>query len=505
MSHPQTLLIVDDQVENLKLLSDLLKPLYQVLAATSGAVALQVLGTRQPDLCLLDIMMPEMDGYELCQQIKARPETAQTPIIFLTGKTDTPSEERGFAVGAVDYVNKPINPPLLLARVATHLSLASYTQQLRQERDEIQVLAKQLQHEIAVREQAEEQLRILAKAVEQAPTSILVTDPDGNILYANPCFFQVSGYRADEVIGKKPSIVKSGEQDRALYQTLWETISAGKIWRGELVNQTKQGRLYWESAAIAPISDDRGKITHYVAVKEEISDRKKLERIKEDVERIMRHDLKSPLNAVIALPELLLIDDNLTEEQIESIEIIRDSGQKMRDMIDLSLDLFKMETGQYQYEAYSINLSPLLQQLKQVSDPKLSNKRARIQVTRDGATWSADTPLMVFAEVRLLFSLLSNLLTNAIEASPPGALIHLELATLGAELKLALHNQGTVPEAIRSHFFEKYRTHGKKGGTGLGTYSAKLMADTMGVSLCMHTSDADNSTCVTLILPIANH
>ncbi len=136
MSTLQSILIVDDQLDNLKLLSDLLKENYRVQAATSGERTLQMLNQGHvPDLFLLDVMMPEMNGYELCQRIKARPETAQTPIIFLTAKNDVESEMRGFEVGAVDYVTKPVHPPALLARVCAHLALATQRQQLQDERD----------------------------------------------------------------------------------------------------------------------------------------------------------------------------------------------------------------------------------------------------------------------------------------------------------------------------------------------------------------------------------
>ena len=136
MRHPQTLLIVDDQLDNLKLLSDLLEENYRVQAVTSGQEALLLLNQiGAPDLLLLDIMMPVMDGYELCQRIKARPDTAHTPIIFLTAKNDTESEMRGFEVGAVDYVTKPVHPPALLARVSAHLALAAQMQQMQDERD----------------------------------------------------------------------------------------------------------------------------------------------------------------------------------------------------------------------------------------------------------------------------------------------------------------------------------------------------------------------------------
>ncbi|WP_006787834.1 response regulator [Thiorhodospira sibirica] len=503
MSHSQSILIVDDQLDNLKLLSDVLRPLYRVQAVTRGAQALGLLAQgAPPDLLLLDIMMPEMDGYTLCQRIKACSATADIPIIFLTAKTDSDSEIRGFAVGAVDYVTKPIHPPALLARVAAHLALAAQRKKLSAERDEIQRLVQKLTHEIAERERAEAQLRILAKAVEQAPASIVITDRDGTITYVNPYFSQITGYTQEEAIGQNPRVLKSDQQEKALYQHLWETITQGQIWRGELINQNKAGSLFYESVAISPILDDQGQITHYVAVKEDIGDRKELERIKEDVEHIMRHDLKSLLNPVIGFPDLLLLDDNLSTEQREALTLIRESGQKMHNMINLSLDLFKMETGQYHYEAQTVNLIVILHELQGIAATQMQSKNLQLQMCLNGEVLAPETMLLVRADARLLFSLLANLLTNAVEASPHGANIVIELTTPGPVV-LALRNQGTVPERIRQHFFAKYCTYGKRSGTGLGTYSAKLLADTMGMDLRMETSDTENNTCIYLTLSVA--
>lgn len=117
-------LVVDDTPANLALVSSLLKDLYTVKVANRGARALQVAATKpMPDLILLDIMMPEMDGYEVITKLKENPETADIPVIFLTAKAEVEDEQRGFELGAVDYITKPISPPIVLARVKTHLTL----------------------------------------------------------------------------------------------------------------------------------------------------------------------------------------------------------------------------------------------------------------------------------------------------------------------------------------------------------------------------------------------
>ena len=117
------------------------------------------------------------------------------------------------------------------------------------------------------RKQTEEQLRQLSRAVEQSPTSIVITDLNGSITYVNPKFSQLTGYSLAKAIGQNPRILKSGLTPPEEYVRLWQTISAGQTWRGELHNKKKNGELYWELASISPVMDEQGRITHYIAVK----------------------------------------------------------------------------------------------------------------------------------------------------------------------------------------------------------------------------------------------
>jgi PAS domain S-box-containing protein len=131
--------------------------------------------------------------------------------------------------------------------------------------------------DITGRKRMDEKLRQLSRAVEQSPASIVITNPAGDIEYANPKFINVTGYTLAEILGKNPRILKSGEISPETYRELWQTITAGKEWRGEFHNKKKNGELYWESASISPIRDRAGRVTHYVAVKEDITARKQNE------------------------------------------------------------------------------------------------------------------------------------------------------------------------------------------------------------------------------------
>ncbi len=132
-------------------------------------------------------------------------------------------------------------------------------------------------HDITERKQADARLRQLSVAVEQSPVSIVITDVVGKIQYVNPKFLEVTGYSLDEVLGQNPRVLKSGNRSPEDYKELWKTIIAGRNWHGEFLNHTKNGELYWESASISPIRHASGRITHFLAVKEDITERKRTE------------------------------------------------------------------------------------------------------------------------------------------------------------------------------------------------------------------------------------
>jgi PAS domain S-box-containing protein len=142
------------------------------------------------------------------------------------------------------------------------------------------------QRELAERQRVEEELRKLTRAVEQSSASILITDTEGRVEYVNPALEQVSGYSRDELLGRNPRVFKSDLTPRETYADLWRTIRAGRQWRGEFVNRRKDGSLYWEFASISAVSNERGEATHFVAVKEDVSDRKRTEEaLRESEER----------------------------------------------------------------------------------------------------------------------------------------------------------------------------------------------------------------------------
>ncbi len=186
---------------------------------------------------------------------------------------------------------------------------------------------KEPQEEFIQCEKTEEKIRRLARAVEQSPAPVVITDSNGNIEYVNPKFAQLTGYTSAEAIGRNPRILKSGKQPPELYEELWQRISNGKEWRGEFVNKKKNGDLYWENASISAIKNEEGVITHFVGVKEDITERKQKE---ESMRKLAYHD---PLTG---LPNRLLFKDRLSIALAQSNR----NRQKLAVML-LDLDHFK--------------------------------------------------------------------------------------------------------------------------------------------------------------------
>ncbi|AGW14330.1 sensor histidine kinase [Megalodesulfovibrio gigas] len=216
----------------------------------------------------------------------------------------------------------------------------------------------------------------------------------------------------------------------------------------------------------------------------DITERRQVEALKEDMDRISRHDLKTPLNGIIGLPTILLMDDNLTPEQREYISLIRDSGYRMLDLINISLHLFQMETGRYTPRLVPVELVQVLRKVLVdiVGQFQRQPEQMVSELLLDGRPAGPEDAFWVLGEELLCHSMFSNLLRNAFEASSPGATVRLLLES-GDWCTVRIENAGEVPPDFQPRFFDKYATQGKQGGTGLGTYSARLMARTLGGEL----------------------
>lgn len=212
-----------------------------------------------PDLAIVNWLLPDGKGIEL---LSGDTKEAVFPTIIISSHGDEQLTAESIKMGAFEYIVKSESMLADLPHFSNRI--------LRAWQD------------ITTRKHTEEQLLILSRAVEQNPTSVVITNVKGKIEYVNPKFCQLTGYSFDEVIGKNPRVLKSGETRREEYKKLWNTIKTGGEWRGELHNKKKNGKLFWETASISAIKNTDGVITHYLAVKEDITERKRIEKVLEE-------------------------------------------------------------------------------------------------------------------------------------------------------------------------------------------------------------------------------
>lgn len=240
------------------------------------------------------------------------------------------------------------------------------------------------------------------------------------------------------------------------------------------------------------------------AIIRDISERKHLERMREQVHHILRHDLRSPLVSIVGLSKVLDKDGNLTERQRKATQMIRDLGTKMLKSMDRSRDLFQMEEGVYELDPRPVNLLEVLHRVRQEVEPVLARREVNLDFIVQGRPVEDGGTYRLLGDEDLLETMLVNLLRNALEASPAGSGVWLSVDHVmrgGRPFHVMdIHNEGVIPEDIRDRFMQPYVTSGKKGGSGLGAHSALLVAQAHQGTIDYTTSE-EEGTHVVVRLP----
>ncbi len=285
--------------------------------------------------------------------------------------------------------------------------------------------------DITERKKNERELVKFTRAVEQNMSSIVLTDTKGQIEYVNNSFTDMCGYSRDEVIGRNMRILKSGLVSADVYKEMWGTILNGNTWRGELINKKKNGELFWVNKAISPIIDSRGKISNFVSVAENITERKKAEEElieakerAEEVDRLktaflanMSHELRTPLNAVIGFSEL--IDEHMSKEQIlEFSRTINQSGNHLLEIVEQIFDVSLLETGNMPVDCADVDIIALLGNIA-TEVLKMFEKHNRKNLAFDVKMPNTQS-YFVKTDRKRLKQILINLIDNAVKFTAKG-------------------------------------------------------------------------------------
>lgn len=330
MSKRPTILVVDDLPDNIEVIGEILSSSYDIQCAFSGREALDLVAEKKPDLILLDVMMPEMDGYEVLINLQGAAATQDIPIIFVTAKDDTESESAALQAGAVDFIHKPVNPDVVRARVALFLALKGRENSLRH-------LNEVLRNEITERNKTEAQLRLAFAVLNSTSEGVMVTDESLQIISVNPAFSQITGYRKEEAIGQGSAILQSNHHDDLFYQQVTLALQTFGCWQGEVWNRRKTGEVFPAWQAINRVEAKDGHPACLVTVFRDISEQHEQN---ERMRFLAFHD------ALTGLPNRALLLDRLEQ----AVQRARRHRQLLA-VLFIDLDGFKAVNDQHGHDA----------------------------------------------------------------------------------------------------------------------------------------------------------
>jgi PAS domain S-box-containing protein len=366
-------------------------------------------------------------------------------------------------------------------------------QELEQRIKEVTREAAELKRAGEVIREAEEKYRTL---FDESKDAIYITSREGKFLDVNRALLGLFGYSREEMIDKldvREIYVYPGERDT--FQQ--EIEKKGSVRDYEVKFKKKNGTEMDCTLTSAVRRSADGDILGYQGIIRDVTEQKRIERLRGDVHRMMRHEIKSPLIGIIGLAGLLLKGGNLTEKQRKETHMIQELGERMLGFIDRTRDLFQMEEGSYELNPQEVNLLSMLRRIEKALRPLALRKRINLVFTLFGQRTNLETEYVILGEETLLEIMFANLMKNGIEASPEGGTISVSIDTLGepgqAYHLIEIHNKGVVPMDIREKFFDPYTTKGKEDGTGLGTHNALLAARTHKGDISFTTSEEEGT------------
>ncbi len=449
------ILAIDDTPENLALLSQMLRERgYKVRSVTKGSTALRGAKAAPPDLILLDVKMPEMNGYEVCHHLKADDRTRNIPVIFISALGDVFDKVRAFQAGGVDYITKPFQVEEVLARLNTHLTIRNLQIQL-------QAQNAQLQQEIAEKTAAEDKF---AKVFRTCPNPIAIaTYQEGHLLEVNKSFLQMSGYTEVEVIGKDLNQIYSLSAFEQYDRALQKCQSQGFIRNQELEFKTKSGQIKTVLLSLELIELGGTKCT--IQIMNDITERKRLEN---EFISLVSHELRTPMTSTIGALDLLNSAQlgTLSDRGKQILQVAIRNTERLIRLVNDILDLERMKSGKIAIEPVQCDLQSLLVQATETMQAMA--EKAQVKLLLEDCTVS-----MRLDPDRILQTL-TNLLSNAIKFSEPGGTVKLTANIDGDRCQIEVADTGRgIPADKLQSIFERFQQvdasdSRSKGGTGLG-------------------------------------
>ena len=284
--------------------------------------------------------------------------------------------------------------------------------------------------DISERKRVEDSLMKLKTAIDKSEISVIITDENGNIEYANPFFNKITGYSPEEYIGTNCKILKSSYHPKEFYEEMWNTIKSGQTWEGELYNCNKNGEMYWENTIISPITNSNNEITHFVAIKTDITQVKNMnseliiakeraeesDRLKSAFLANMSHEIRTPMNGILGFTELLKEPDLSADQRDYFMDIIEKSGQRLLNIINDIIDISKIESGLMKVKNSEINVNEYLDQIFTFFIPEAETKNIKL-ICKPGLP---KEEAFLNTDSEKFYAILINLVKNALKYTETG-------------------------------------------------------------------------------------
>ena len=499
----------------------------RIMTAKDGAEALRLLKGHPFDIVLSDWNMPVMSGLELLQAMRADPELSAMPFVLITAEAERVRVVEAIACGVTSMLLKPYSPQQLLSRVEKALRWTPRRPMLV-----TATAADAAQAADVAAAESPSTSTPLAQADDKAarPTLLLVDDTPDNLMLLSELFRGEYRVRLAQNGAKALDIATSASPpDLVLLDIMMQGMDGFEVARRMREHPNSQttpiifvtamntadARLQgFDLGAVdfitKPVDPETLKLRvrnflRYVQLRKdlqtEFDDMVDAAQLREDVERITRHDIRGPLAGALGVLQAVLADDDLGRKQAEQLRLVEEITLRVLGMINLSAELYKIETGRFKLEAVPVRISELLRRIVETDRVTYAEKHLAISVDTDMPV-GAEPPLAL-GDLTLCFSAFQNLIKNACEAAPAHSKVSIRLLDKTPLLRIEIENKGLVPEEIRERFFEKFVTSGKQGGTGLGTYSARLLVQAQGGEIAMEAFEETGLTRVTVSLPRA--
>ncbi len=488
------ILLVDDRQEDLRVLRAVLEsPLYELTLAPSGAEALRHVLRVDFAVILLDVMLPEMDGFEVASIIKQRERSRHTPIIFLTASgPELAAIYQAYSVGAVDYIEKPFDPAVVRAKVKVFADLHRKDQRIKQQAEAL-VAAERRERDLqlaAYRVASRERYRRLAEAI---PAIVWTAEPLGVVTYCNRLWHEFSGLEVDEVLAEGWAEVMHPD-DRKGWESAWSAaIARGQALEVECRLRRHDGQYRWHLWRVVPEHDEHGTRIGWLGTSVDCDDLKTAISSRDDFLSAASHELRTPLTSLNLQLQSVLLKVDADERMAPlrpKLESAERQARRLTKLIDNLLDLSRIAHRRLDLELEELDLGVLVEEVVVREREDLAKAGCELHVSSESevlGTWD-----------RLrLDQVVTNLLTNAAKYGS-GRPVDVRVEASRERANIVVRDRGIgIASADQQRIFDPFErsvTHKDYRGAGLGLWITRTIVEAMGGTIGVESSPGEGST-----------